>query len=113
MDRRQFLHSGATLTLLGPHASRAFAEATQDSRLVLVILRGGLDGLAAVPPYGEGRYQSLRGPLALAPPGQEGGVLELDGLFGLHPALPNMHRMFTDGDLAILHAAASPGSAAS
>lgn len=108
MDRRQFLNAGTTLTLLGPSLNRAFAAATDDSRFVLVILRGGLDGLAAVPAYGESRYRSLRGALALPEPGTEGGVLKLDGLFGLHPALTNLHRMFGAGDLAVVHAAASP-----
>jgi uncharacterized protein (DUF1501 family) len=108
MDRRIFLNTGATLTLMSPFMNRAFAAATDDARLVLVILRGGLDGLAAVPAYGEGRYQSLRGQLALAGPGGENSVLKLDGLFGLHPALTNMHGMFTDGDLAVVHAVASP-----
>ena len=114
MDRRHFLGTGialgagATLTLAGPLANRAFAAATDDARFVLVILRGGLDGLAAVPPYGETRYGSLRGPLALAGPGAEGGVLALDGLFGLHPALPNLHRLYRAGDVAVVHAVASP-----
>ena len=108
MDRRQFLNTSATLTLLSPLATRAFAATTDDARFVLVILRGGLDGLAAVPPYGEGRYQRLRGQLALANPGSEGGVLELDGLFGLHPSLANLHRLYRDGDLAVAHAVASP-----
>jgi uncharacterized protein (DUF1501 family) len=114
MDRRQFLSqsatvgAGATLTLYGPFATRAFAAATADQRFVLLILRGGLDGLAAVPAYGEGRYSSLRGQLALAEPGRDGGVLALDGLFGLHPALTNMHTMYRAGELAVVHAVASP-----
>jgi uncharacterized protein (DUF1501 family) len=108
MDRRQFIGTGATLTLVGPLANRAFAAATDDARFVLVILRGALDGLAAVPAYGESRYAGLRGPLALGAPGSDGGVLKLDGLFGLHPALPAMHRLYLDGDLAVAHAVASP-----
>ena len=108
MDRRQFLNAGATLTLTSPILSRAFAAATDDARFVLVILRGGLDGLAAVPAYGEARYRSLRGSLALADPGSEGGALKLDGLFGLHPSLRNLHRMYGEGDLAVVHAVASP-----
>jgi len=108
MDRRRFLSAGTTLTLMSPLASRAFAAVTDDARFVLVILRGGLDGLAAVPAYGEGRYRSLRGQLALGAPGTDGGVLRLDGLFGLHPALTNMHRLYADGDLAVAHAVASP-----
>ena len=69
MDRRKFLNTGATLSLMSPLMNRAFAAATDDARFVLVILRGGLDGLAAVPAYGEGRYRSLRGQLALGEPG--------------------------------------------
>jgi uncharacterized protein (DUF1501 family) len=108
MNRRRFLTAGATLTLASPFASRVFAAATDDARFALIILRGGLDGLAAVPAYGEGAYARLRGPLALAAPGSEGGVLKLDGLFGLHPALANLHRLYLAGDVAIAHAVASP-----
>ena len=108
MDRRQLLRTGATLALAGPLASRAFAAATDDARFALVILRGGLDGLAAVPPYGEGAYARLRGPLALGAPGGDGSVLPLDGLFGLHPALAGFHRLYGEGQLAIAHAVASP-----
>ena len=61
--------TGATLTLLAPFARLATAAPNPDSRFVLVILRGGLDGLAAVPPYAEPAYAQLRGPLALAKPG--------------------------------------------
>jgi len=75
---------------------------------VLVILRGGLDGLAAVPPYAEPQYQNLRGPLALSAPGTDGGALDLDGTFGLHPSLTNLHAMYRAGEALILHAAATP-----
>jgi len=114
MRRRQFLGTGltlgagASLTLLTPLANQAFAATTDDARFVLVILRGALDGLAAVPAYGEGRYRSLRGALALAAPGEDGGVLPLDGLFGLHPSLPNLHDLYRQGELAVAHAVASP-----
>lgn len=114
MQRRHFLRTGlslaagASLTLLTPRANRAFAATTEDARFVLVILRGGLDGLAAVPAYGEGRYPGLRGALALDGPGTVGGVLPLDGLFGLHPALASLHRMYGQGELAVAHAIASP-----
>ena len=85
--RRTLLAAGAKLTLLAPIARLAAAPVNPDARLVLVILRGGLDGLAAVPPYAEPAYAQLRGPLALGPPGTDGGALDLDGTFGLHPAL--------------------------
>jgi uncharacterized protein (DUF1501 family) len=108
VDRRGFLRISAELTLLAPFANVGAAVAEHDSRFVLVILRGGLDGLAAVPPYGDGSYSGLRGPLALGAPGAGDGVLKLDGLFGLHPALTNMHAMHRDNELIVLHAVATP-----
>jgi uncharacterized protein (DUF1501 family) len=85
-----------------------FGAAATDRRLVLVILRGAVDGLAIAAPYGEPRYASLRGDLAIPPPGEGGGLLRLDGMFGLHPALANSHRMFAEGSALLLHAVASP-----
>ena len=106
--RRSVLTTGATLTLLAPFARLAAAGRDADSRFVLVILRGGLDGLAAVPPYAEPAYAQLRGPIALGKPGSEGGVLDLDGTFGLHPALANLHAMYAAREALVLHAAATP-----
>ena len=108
IDRRTLLTTSAKLTLLAPFARIAYAVPDAEARFVLVILRGGLDGLAAVPPYGEPQYASLRGDLALGSPGSTDGVLDLDGLFGLHPALTNMHTMFKANELAVLHAVATP-----
>lgn len=86
----------------------ALARAATERRFVLVILRGALDGLAAVPPYAERDYRELRGPLALADPGATDGVLALDGRFGLHPALQPLHAMYKAGELSIVHAVATP-----
>jgi uncharacterized protein (DUF1501 family) len=79
-----------------------------DRRLVLIFLRGGMDGLTAVAPYGDSRYAAHRGPLAVAAPGTPGGALDLDGHFGLSPHLVEMHKLYAAGELAVLHAAASP-----
>jgi uncharacterized protein (DUF1501 family) len=106
--RRSLLTTSATLTLLAPFARLRAAAAHPDNRLALVILRGGLDGLAAVPPYGEPAYAQLRGPLALPVPGSDGGVLALDGTFGLHPALTNLYAMYRAREALVLHAAATP-----
>ena len=106
--RRSLLATGAKLTLLAPFARLAAATANADARFALVILRGGLDGLAAVPPYAEPAYAQLRGPIALAKPGTDGGVLDLDGTFGLHPALTNLHAMYRAREALVLHAAATP-----
>jgi uncharacterized protein (DUF1501 family) len=71
-------------------------------------LRGAADGLAIAAPYGDAHYASMRGELALQPPGGEQGLLKLDGLFGLHPSLAATHESFRAGDALIVHAVASP-----
>lgn len=108
VDRRTLLRTTVQLTLLAPFARIAHALPNADARFVIVILRGALDGLAAVPPYGESQYKSLRGALALDSPGTSGGVLKLDGLFGLHPSLTSLHAMYGAKELAVLHAVATP-----
>lgn len=86
----------------------ALAEADTDARLVLVILRGAVDGLALAAPYGDSNYRKHRGELALPSPGNDAGALKLDGMFALHPALPGVHRDFRNGDALLIHAVASP-----
>jgi uncharacterized protein (DUF1501 family) len=108
LDRRTLLRNTAQLTLLAPFAGIRAALPEPDARFALVILRGGLDGLAAVPAYGDSEYRGLRGALALDPPGNATGVLELDGMFGLHPSLPNLHAMYQARELSVLHAVATP-----
>jgi uncharacterized protein (DUF1501 family) len=84
------------------------AEAAIEKRLVIVILRGALDGLAAVPPYADPHYRSQRGELALADPGSQDGMLNLDGRFGLHPALAPLHPLYREREMLVVHAAATP-----
>ncbi|MEE4174826.1 MAG: DUF1501 domain-containing protein [Xanthomonadales bacterium] len=86
-------------------ARLALAAAPTDRRLVLLLLRGGLDGLHAVVPYEDPQYRALRPTLALPPPGEAGGVLDLDGDFGLHPALGPLRTLYGRGELAVLPAA--------
>src|SRR5271170_2973735 len=111
MPRREFLNLSALAAggaLLAPRLSLASATHGK-SRLVVVIMRGALDGLAAVPPYGDPEYPRLRGDLALRPGGGPGGdALPLDGYFGLHPALGFLHDSFTARELIVFHAVASP-----
>ena len=107
LSRREFLmHSGAVVLASGlPRVALAGAET--ESRLVLVILRGAMDGLGAVPAYGDGQYRGVRGTLALDGPGAAGGVLKLDGLFGLHPSLQSLHRLHAEEQLVVCHAVAT------
>jgi uncharacterized protein (DUF1501 family) len=110
MHRREFLNLGALAAggaLLAPRLSFA-GTAQGKSRLVVVILRGALDGLAAVPPYGDPDYPRLRGELALRAGGGPGAALPLDGYFGLHPALGFLHDSFSARELIVFHAVASP-----
>src|SRR5690348_10053121 len=75
----------------------AFASLPTERRLVVLILRGALDGLAAVPPYGDPDYTSLRGNLAL----DKSSIHSVDAFFGLHPALTNLYAMHEAGEVAI------------
>ncbi len=110
ISRRSALHAlaggFAAGALAGPRL--ALADLPGDRRLVVVILRGGLDGLAAVPPFGDPDYARSRGALALARPGGDAGVLDLDGFFGLHPALGPLQELYRQGELLPIHAAAPP-----
>ena len=108
MRRRELLTYGlAGATTLGlPRFT--FAATPGERRLVLVILRGAMDGLALVPPIGDPHYASLRGSLAIEGPGQAGGALPLDDVFGLHPALGDLHGLYRQGQLLPIHAVASP-----
>ncbi len=85
----------------------AFATVPTDRRLVVVILRGALDGLAAVPPHGDADYASVRGQLALDKSGAS-AIHDLDGFFGLHPALANLKAMYDAKELAVFHNVCSP-----
>ncbi|HWT09841.1 MAG TPA: DUF1501 domain-containing protein [Roseomonas sp.] len=102
--RTLLLGLGAAIAL--PRARVAFAQAPGEARLAVVLLRGGLDGLFAVQPYGEPGFGELRGALALPEPGQEGGLLDLGGRFGLHPRMPQMHAMFATHEAMVVHAVA-------
>jgi uncharacterized protein (DUF1501 family) len=104
--RALLLGLGASIAL--PGVRLAFAQAPGPARLVVVLLRGGLDGLYAVQPYADPHFAELRGPLMLPEPGREDGLLDLGGRFGLHPRLAGIHTMFRENEALILHAVAGP-----
>lgn len=108
--RRQVLRSGMALGLAasgGMLASRvSFAGAAAGPRrFVFVLLRGALDGLAAVPPVGDPDYARLRGDLALT---DAAGLHRLDDLFALHPSLDFMAELWKQQQLVVAHAVATP-----
>jgi uncharacterized protein (DUF1501 family) len=107
LDRRTLIQSAAGAFVLGGAAPRFSFAATQgDRRLIVVILRGAMDGLAAVPPHGDADYVRVRGALALSK--GQGGIADLDGSFGLHPALATLKSFWDQKQLAVVHAVASP-----
>jgi len=125
ISRRFFVKQGALAfaaigagALFGPDFLRSsvLAAETRKSgggRRVLVCLfqRGAADGLSMVVPYGDKDYYALRSDIALAAPSQKAGaagVLDLDGRFGLHPALAPLHALYGAGELAVLHACGNP-----
>jgi uncharacterized protein (DUF1501 family) len=105
--RAALLGLGAAFSL--GRASLALAAAPTENRFVVVLLRGALDGMSAVQPYGDPDCAGVRGALALAEPNAAPGdttLLDLGGFYGLHPQLANLHAMYKAGDALILHAAA-------
>ena len=108
LTRRELLRNIGLGMITGALPAVSFAKADTDARLVLIVLRGAADGLALAAPYGEGKYRSLRGELAIPEPGRDGGLLKLDGLFGLHPAMKNVHELYMTRQATVLHAVASP-----
>ena len=79
----------------------------RDPRLLTIVLRGALDGLATVAPVGDPDWIKLRGDNALRLDGKT-PALPLDGFFALNPAMPNVHRLYQAGEATIVHAAATP-----
>src|SRR5687767_888563 len=104
LKRRHFLSAGllaASGTLFATRAT--FARTSSKARLVVVLLRGALDGLAAVPPVGDPHYASQRRELAL---NVSDGALRLTELFALHPSLKFLHETFLSKELTVYHAVA-------
>jgi uncharacterized protein (DUF1501 family) len=103
--RELLLGSGALFAwAFVPRIARAEGR---DPRFLTIVLRGALDGLAAVAPVGDPDWSKLRGDNALKLDGQNPG-LPLDGFFALNPAMPNLHRLYQAGEAAIVHAVATP-----
>lgn len=115
ITRRYFLKSTGALALYcGISPARILAESglsisdlkpvTQGRTLVVIFLRGGMDGLNFIVPYGDPAYRGLRKSLLLDSPGRPGGVLDLNGYFGLHPRAAALQPLFAAGAVRALHA---------
>ena len=113
ITRRGFMKDGA-LALVGTSAIPSFltrsvmaemtTAAANKKKLVVLFQRGAADGLNIVVPYREKNYYSMRPSIAI----QQNEVLDLDGFFGLHPAMTAFKPLYDQGHLAIIHAAGSP-----
>jgi uncharacterized protein (DUF1501 family) len=114
-SRRIFLKSSALAGLVFGAAPRslmrsvyATGSTARKKTLVVIFQRGACDGLNTVIPYGDPGYAKARPTIAIPAPGRDGGALDLDGHFGLHPALADLLPLYKEGSLAAIHAIGSP-----
>ena len=111
ITRRVFLRNSA-LAAVGTAALPAFLkraawgaeQSTTTKRLVVIFQRGAADGLNIVVPHGEPTYYAMRPSINIP----RNSVIDLDGFFGLHPAMSSFRPLWKQGHLAIVHAAGSP-----
>ncbi|KFN44032.1 DUF1501 domain-containing protein [Arenimonas oryziterrae] len=118
MNRRFFIKSGglalAGLGLSGaiPGVLQSLASAQTRGRpgktLIVIFQRGAVDGLSMLVPYAEAAYYAARRTIAIPRPGQAGGALDLDGRFGLHPALQPLQTFWKDRRMTAITAVGSP-----
>src|SRR5947209_869363 len=104
--RRSLLTGFASFAAWAYLPKFACAAEGRDPRLVVIVLRGALDGLATVAPVGDPDWIKLRADKALTSGGPN-AALDLDGFFALNPAMPNLHRLYRAGQAAFIHAAAT------
>ncbi len=104
LTRRALL--GLSAGLFSAAVLPRWAEASTgfDPRLLVVILRGGLDGVNTVVPHGDPWYETMRREVAFA----RADTIALDGFFGLNPAMPRFGALFAAGEAAVVHATCPP-----
>ena len=90
----------AHATFGGVFRQAVFGAETDNNVVVVLSLRGGVDGMSVVVPYGDPAYLGLRGSIAVP----EGSLLQKDTLFGLHPDLAPLEQQWIDGRMAAVHA---------
>lgn len=112
MDRRDFLKAALTASFLNSVPLNGWtAETTAaaaNKKLVIVFLRGAVDGLNVVIPAGDPRYYEMRPNIAVAKPREANGALDLDGYFALHPSLEPLLNLWSKKKLAFIHSCGSP-----
>jgi uncharacterized protein (DUF1501 family) len=114
ISRRVFLKNGGmALVSLGfaPQfiARTAAASGARNRTLIAIFQRGAVDGLNMIVPFGDREYYKARPSIAIGAPGSgPGATIDLDGFFGLHPALAPLQPLYTSRHLAIVHACGSP-----
>ncbi len=114
MNRRKFLQKASLLSfsLLFPGlqgwALSGGSKIPGSKKLLVIFLRGAVDGLNVVIPYADSRYFELRPSIAIAAPGVQGGALDLDGRFALNPALAPLLPAWKDRSMAFVHCCGSP-----
>jgi uncharacterized protein (DUF1501 family) len=116
MNRRDFLRTLFATTagsaLFSQSISSALAASAPKS-LIVIFQRGGCDGLNVVVPYGEDEYYNLRPSIAIPPPGQTGGALDMDTFFGLHPSMSSLHTLYNQNQVAVFPAVHYPNASRS
>ncbi|ODA92892.1 hypothetical protein BFX40_08240 [Mesorhizobium sp. SEMIA 3007] len=105
-SRRAVLMTGGALFAWAYLPRFARAADNRDPRLIVIVLRGALDGLSAVGPVSDPDYAGLHGDIALSLAGPH-AALPLDGFFAVNPAMPVFARLFKDKQAAVVHAAAT------
>src|SRR5438552_14487186 len=114
IDRRIFLKSSGLALVAGGLLPNVFvkmagAATTGGKRVVVAIFqRGAVDGLNVVVPYAEEAYYAARPTIAVPRPGADGGALDLDAFFGVHPAMASVLPYFKDHSAAFVQAVGSP-----
>lgn len=108
MNRRTLL-AAASAGIGLAFAGRAAAQAAGPrNKLVVIIARGAMDGLSVTVPHADANYVALRGGLAVPPPGEADGALDMAEGFGLHPALTGLHDLYGQGRMRFAPAVALP-----
>jgi uncharacterized protein (DUF1501 family) len=105
-SRRQILSFAGATFAAATIPRWASAAGARDPRLVVIVLRGALDGLSAVAPIGDPAYADLHGALALSRDGAR-PALPLGGFFGLNPAMTNFARLYGAQQAQVVHATAT------